>query len=545
MWRGIVPVRRRLLLLALGEGILRVLLLLGLLLSVAMVLDWWVELTRPVRIITLGLITGAVLVGAWRWLVGPVRNLPARDALALYIERRRPELRSRLISALQLARLRLDAPEGEAFVGRLVDDAQRAASDLDLRELAPANNLGRAASWIVPVIIAAGGLFFLAWPDSFALLQRVFLVEVALPRKTHLLEVTGSRTVGRGDDLMIQAVAGGILPKSGRLLVRHPSGRIQTLPLEADPSSRGRYQRQMGNLPGSFDYRVRINDAESAEFRVEVLPRPMVTNLTLIQELPAYTGLADRQPGASGLVLLRGSALRVSGIANQDLSRAEVRLGGVEEVQNATIASQGSNHFDLALQITNPHLNSFSIDLVDQHGISSRDSPVYPLQVVADHAPRVRMLLPTRREELATLRGTVLLSFEAVDDFGLDSLRLFHEPAGSTNKAPQVIELDLTGETNSTVLRRFEWRMEALTPAPEEGTLVEFWIEARDRNTVDGPGVGESDHYLLRFVSEAEKRADLLGRAGDAIGRLGGVAQGQERLNETLGRIILERPQTR
>ena len=74
--------------------------------------------------------------------------------------------------------------------------------------------------------------------------------------------------------------------------------------------------------------------------------------------------------------------------------------------------------------------------------------------------------------------------------------------------------------------------------------MVEFWVEAADRNDGDGPGIGRSERYLLRVVTEAEKRADLLGRAGDAIGRLGDVAQGQERLNDSLGRLILARPAT-
>lgn len=75
--------------------------------------------------------------------------------------------------------------------------------------------------------------------------------------------------------------------------------------------------------------------------------------------------------------------------------------------------------------------------------------------------------------------------------------------------------------------------------------MVEFWVEATDRRQDGGPGVGRSERYLLRIVTEAEKRADLLSRAGDAIGRLGDVALGQERLNETLGRIILEKPSPR
>jgi len=50
-----------------------------------------------------------------------------------------------------------------------------------------------------------------------------------------------------------------------------------------------------------------------------------------------------------------------------------------------------------------------------------------------------------------------------------------------------------------------------------------------------------TEHQLLRVVSENEKRADLLNRAGDFIGTIGDVAGDQEKLNFTLGTLIYER----
>ncbi len=142
-----------------------------------------------------------------------------------------------------------------------------------------------------------------------------------------------------------------------------------------------------------------------------------------------------------------------------------------------------------------------------------------------------------------TSRGSVLVAFDAKDDFGLARLRLMYQAAASTNapSEPAAIELDLDGATTNAVRRRFEWKLSDIRPAVQEGAFLEFWVEAMDRREQGGPGVGRSERYLARVVSEAEKRSDLLTRAGDAIGRLGDVAQGQERLNDSLGRIILEK----
>ena len=52
------------------------------------------------------------------------------------------------------------------------------------------------------------------------------------------------------------------------------------------------------------------------------------------------------------------------------------------------------------------------------------------------------------------------------------------------------------------------------------------------------PGIGATDHQLIKVVSEAEKRADLLNRAGDYLGSITDVVNDQEKLNKNLGLII-------
>ena len=73
----------------------------------------------------------------------------------------------------------------------------------------------------------------------------------------------------------------------------------------------------MANLPSSFSYRVRVNDAESEDFRVEVLPPPVVTNLVLDTAASRLYAEGPADTGGGELVLLRGSRLRVAGEANE------------------------------------------------------------------------------------------------------------------------------------------------------------------------------------------------------------------------------------
>ena len=107
------------------------------------------------------------------------------------------------------------------------------------------------------------------------------------------------------------------------------------------------------------------------------------------------------------------------------------------------------------------------------------------------------------------------------------------------------MELDLEGQAPQRVRRRHEWRIGAFAPPLAEGSSIEYWIEIEDNNNATGPGIGSSDHQLAKVVSESEKRADLLNRAGDYLGSINDVASDQEKLNKNLGVIIREKSGSR
>ena len=79
------------------------------------------------------------------------------------------------------------------------------------------------------------------------------------------------------------------------------------------------------------------------------------------------------------------------------------------------------------------------------------------------------------------------------------------------------------------------------TPLLSEGSRLEYWVEAQDNNDATGPGIGSSEHQFAKVVSENEKRADLLNRAGDYLGSINDLASDQEKLNQKLGAIIREK----
>ena len=86
------------------------------------------------------------------------------------------------------------------------------------------------------------------------MLRRAFLSAEAVPRKTEILNVTGDRSIGVGEDVNIEASAAGIVPSGGRLVMKTAAGKTQEFPLDPDPAMRAKFTRLLRNVQEPFSY---------------------------------------------------------------------------------------------------------------------------------------------------------------------------------------------------------------------------------------------------------------------------------------------------
>lgn len=322
--------------------------------------------------------------------------------------------------------------------------------------------------------------------------------------------------------------------------------RDQEFPMEQDKKQKEKFARAIENVQQSFQYVVYLNDGSSQTHQVEVLPRPIVTTILCDQAYPAYTRLPPARRSLGDLSLLAGSRLRLSVVASKEIKSASIRLVGLTNAAPLTMEVSATNARILQAEIPIPAkgLTGFSVDMIDSAGMASatNDTAVYRVEIVPDKAPSVRIIYPDRKEELITRQATMLVSFEAVDDFQVSKARIRYKQGESDSDEVKTIDLDIGAQVLTRVRNRYEWKISTITPALNEGSRFEFWIEVEDNNNVTGPGVGQSDHHLARVVSTSAKREDLLNRAGDYLSSIAETASDQQKLNENLGKIILAKP---
>jgi hypothetical protein len=357
-----------------------------------------------------------------------------------------------------------------------------------------------------------------------------------VPRKTTVDVPAPPRVVGRGDDVRIEAFARGIVPKSGWLEVRSAGSGSQSYVMEGNGTM---FSRTIENVQTTFDYQVRLNDGRSAWFAVKVLPRPSVARISCEQIFPAYTQLPPRTPAMADLSLLAGSLIRLAVVPSKDVVSGSIRLVGV----NTNIAMQviGSRELRGEFRVPAKGMNGFAVHLRDTDGMDSADAAVYRVDILANKTPAVRITSPTRREELFTRQATALIGMEVVDDFQVAKLRLRYKADGAEDTTAKGVELEPGSQPVKTLQRRFDWNMSGVVADAGIGGRIEFWIEAEDNNDVTGPGVGRSERYFARLVTDEEKRADLWNRASDTLSGINDLASDQEKLNQALGTLIREK----
>ncbi len=538
------------------------------LLALAMFVDWWLDLAWGVRLLFL---LGQAAVAAFlliRFVARPLIHPPDDDEMALMVEKARSVFRSRLIAAVQLTRPGAIAPGSSvAMAGALVEETEAIAAPMDFNAVVQTDKLKRLGALAGTVAtLGVVGLIF-GGTVSADLFKRVFLSTTPVPRKTRVNVVGGDKVIGRGDSIRLEAWVAGVIPASGKLEIKYPSRSVQEFNLEQDRENRRRFGRTIENVQDSFTYVFHLNDGESPAYQVKTIPRPTILSMECGQEFPAYTRLPPVRRSLGDLSLLAGSRLKIKAVATKPLKtaalrfigtmaasvslpalnseKAAVRPGAALDAPGETIALTltGKNASELSGSFMVPAkgLAGFSVQMLDTEGMESRDSAVYRIDTIPDKPPVIRITYPDRKEELLTRQATLPVAFDASDDFAIATLRLHYKVDTVDEGAERTVELDLEGENPQRFKRRHEWKIGAFSPLLAEGSKIEYWIEAEDNNDTTGPGIGSSEHYFAKVVSESEKRADLLNRAGDYLGSISDVASDQEKLNQKLGAVIREK----
>ena len=501
------------------------------------ILDFLVDLPWTARACTLAGALGCAFFWLWKDAIRPLCKRMSDDAIALMIEHALPIFRTRYIASVQLVRASGNA-EPPSLVRALVEQTASIASALDFRKVIKSDRMKRGLRSAILVVALASTLGYYGGEASILLIKRALLFNAPLPRKTHILTITGNRKIGIGEDVMIDVTASGILPSKGRIIALPDKKQGREFVLEQDPANEQHYNALIRSPQESFTYHVQLNDSISDTYRVETMLRPAVAELDCDQTYPAYINLPPTKRSTGELNLLVGSRLKVNIKASAKIGKGALVLQGLNKEVPLHINSQDQTRLSGEFDIPPQDLIGFSVRMVNTDGVASAESATYRIDLMPDRDPTVKITHPTRREELATNQATMGIGFEATDDFGVAKVAL-HYSINQT--AEKTLDFDLGGRVEKNLTRRFDWKLSSLQPRLTPGDLIEFWMTVADANNLTGPGVGTSEHYQIRIVSSDDKMLDLQNRMRDAINGISEVTRTQEEATKALGETIFQK----
>ncbi|MFT4512456.1 MAG: hypothetical protein ACI89X_000505 [Planctomycetota bacterium] len=419
------------------------------------VLDRWLRLPTPIRLLHL-LAAGGIGVYAIRHFVRyPLSKKFTEIDLALWLEHTYPELHQRLVSAVQLHNV--DSPElrnqSRAMIDQLWQETAARTQELKLDALFDNRALGRVM--ILAGVLCAGLIIgsVVAPETARTFAMRHVGFQIDYPRDTTLIvdlppagpdlqredrDGVTEIIVPAGADLHVSVQALGTVPKEVFLqmsVLKKDGSRGTERSVPMTPRPGDRFRHVFRRLSGSMEFHARGGDDDNGDRRVIVhTVRPaQVATLKATVVPPAYTGVESLEQVGGAIEALVGSHVDLLVFATAPVNKATMVFledGRRVDLSPTNIIGDSGAATEFLASFEMVGSDRYQIELLADNGLRNPNPGTYPISALQDYAPIARWLLP--EDDTLALLPTALLCMriEARDDFGLTDVQLTIERSG-------------------------------------------------------------------------------------------------------------------
>ena len=476
-------------------------------------------------------VIGLAVLFFWK-VIRPIWLRPSDSALVYEVEKKNPQLNESLLSAMQLDRLKGDKAKLAGVSQQLVDvTIKQGFQDAEKVDFGGVLDLGQQRlNWsmfaVGALLAAVVGIGSASHPFLNTWFKRnVLLTNDQWPQETYLQVVgvrDGKLRIPRGSDhrQLVQVLDNSaVTDVLVSLEMDTPTGR-STLPMKKTGESDGtEHVFMLHNVSTGFRLRAIGGDDTTEWVDVELVEPPAITALTIAAKLPAYTGI-DRVvlSGPGPFSILKNSHLDVQVSVNKTVSEAFV-VSGPNKIA-LPVDAQQENQFAGRVPKDGPLPGGeYEIRLIDAEGVENSRRSKFKIAITDDKPPVVRASL-LGISGLVVPGATVPVSFQAKDEYGFAELGFdcaWITDAETNDPASQIRRVTFARkgqpgflvEPSSKVDDVVALEMNTFDFLP--GTTFRFTVIGKDEYP-DADNTGSSQEFLLKVVSDAELRADLLRR---------------------------------
>ena len=508
------------------------------LLTSLLFLDLLADLDIQTRSLLLfSIITLAAILTIWS-LFSLITKWKNDETLALEIERKNKDFDSRLISSIQFAKRQAAFPENApmSMIHNMILETKEASKKFNFLKIVNPKALTRA-TLIFFVIIITSGIWVYSEKDNIPILvKRALGEQIEIPRDTTIIEEPNISKVGIGDNIQMtfKVKSKKTSKLKANLNIEYNSGRNVKVSLERTEKEPDTYTGTIEDVPESFSFDAQIDDAKTKTLTVTAIERPTIKNISATQVYPEFTKQSPTNHVPGDFTFFPGSEVTINIESSKELDSGNLKFLGLDNQMPLSVNEANKKEGVAKIKIPSQSLSGFSVSLTDSDEIDSKNNAIYKISLLTDLPPEIRITYPKRSEELVTRKATLLIKYEAIDRFGVNSINLKYK-----REENEIVTIPLMKEESSKkqISDSYEWNLGSLKTGLSEGDQIEYWLEASDQN-ISGLNISSSEKLSLKVVTPEEKRADLLGRTSDALGSVDEATNDQENLNKDLESII-------
>lgn len=386
--------------------------------------DWLIVMDDRTRYVLSGGMYFSALVITWLTCVRPLLRVLDERELAAMMEREEPALKSRLLSAVELAEEEREH-ESAQFRRQAQAEVVESLRAVVLERLLPTRLV---QTWLiaVAVVILITGLM-VAFDSGRTLMVRALMPMMNIDRVSRnsiviLTPEGGNTAVPENDEIEIRIQVRGPKLEEAPLLIAEradqPSQKAVFVPVN-DLDVVGEYATTIAVESQDVDYRVHAGDAVSRRYTLVSRQRPQVLRYVKTYTLPDYAARPpETRSGDDGnLVGLIGTKVNLELELNQAVESvimAQVTQSATNRIQFAP--GNEPTRWSLNLELTEN--SAYKIHLATAEGLGNKSPVEYSIQAEPDLVPTIELTKPG--PELTEAPEVILkLEGEAEDDIGL------------------------------------------------------------------------------------------------------------------------------
>lgn len=305
----------------------------------------------------------------------------------------------------------------------------------------------------------------------------------------------------------------------------------------------GIFKATVNDIREAFNYNIQglplydkqlNNQLWSDNYTVQVLTPPLVNTLDITLIPPAYSGLKEQylERNIGDIIALPGTKVKLKGGINKDIESAHLKFASGSLLTMNIQGRRISAEFDIRDN------DRYLIELIDTDSLRNPSPIEYSISTLYDNPPFIEISRPGQDIE-STLDATIALSIEARDDYGFSEVSLYFKylrsasSASDTNwqRIPLVKQTSRSKQLELTHL----WDFNKMPLAFDDGLV--YYAQARDNNRINGPGVGISNTYYIRFPSLEEIFDAFNEQEADQIEKVEDIVKQSDDLKKTLEEI--------